>query len=136
MDSKIIKRYRQKSTNQLEKIAQEHFNKFIRLRDKDQKCISCNNSGNQAGHYFSAGHYRALRFNEDNCNLQCMPCNYYKHGNLIEYRINLVKKIGEKRVKDLEQLAAIYKRCSFKWDKMTLIEIIETYKQKVKCLKQ
>lgn len=132
MESKIIQRYRKKSATQLKGIATTHFNKFIRLRDKGQNCISCDNQFNQAGHYYSGGHYSGLKFNEDNVNGQCLQCNYYKHGNLIEYRLKLEKKIGIERLNQLDELAKIYKRSSFKWDKITLIEIIEVYKEKNK----
>ena len=132
MESKIIKRYRKKSVAQLRGIATVYFNRFIRLRDRNLPCISCNNDFNQAGHYYSGGHYSALKFNEDNVNGQCIRCNYHLHGNLIEYRLRLEKKIGLDRIKKLDEVAKIYKRTSFKWDKMTLIEIIETYKLKCK----
>ena len=85
--------------------AQKEFNKFIRLRDKAAPCISCNR--HHQGQYH-AGHYRTtaaasqLRFNEDNCHKQCAPCNNHKSGNITEYRINLVKKIGQADVEALE----------------------------------
>jgi hypothetical protein len=132
MDSKIIQRYRKKSQPSLLKLAQKYFNEYIRLRDKGQKCISCNNDFQHAGHFYSAGSHSALRFNEDNVNGQCISCNYYKHGNLIEYRLNLENKIGTERLSKLDDLARINKRKSHKWDKITLIEIIETYKRKIK----
>ncbi len=45
------------------------FNSYIRERDKNQKCISCNNfliGKYDAGHFFSKGAYINLRFDEDN----------------------------------------------------------------------
>lgn len=72
------------------------FNKFIRLRDKDNGCISCNkplSSKYDAGHYYSTGSYPELRFNENNVHAQCVFCNQHKHGNLLEYRIQLKKRI-------------------------------------------
>jgi hypothetical protein len=44
----------------------------------------------------------ALRFDEDNCHRQCVPCNQHKSGNAIEYRIGLVARIGVGRVERLE----------------------------------
>ena len=86
------------------KICQTHFNKYIRLRDKGNNCISCNKPAKKenAGHYRSVGGNPELRFNEENVYLQCEFCNSYQHGNLIEYRKNLVKKIGLERVEWLE----------------------------------
>jgi len=80
-------------------------NEYIRLRDKGKPCISCGRhhlGQMQAGHYRSVGAARHLRFNEDNIHLQCAPCNNHKSGNAIEYRINLVKRIGLERVEALE----------------------------------
>jgi predicted nucleic acid-binding Zn ribbon protein len=111
------------------KKAQEMFNKYIRLRDKGQPCISCGrwHAGQiHAGHYRSVGAAPQLRFNEDNTSSQCMPCNAHKSGNAVEYRINLVKKIGVERVEALER--------DNEPKKYTLEEIKEIQKKyKAKC---
>lgn len=80
------------------------FNKFIRLRDSGLNCISCNKPPKKknAGHYRSVGANPELRFTELNCHLQCEHCNTYLHGNLINYRINLVERIGIEKVEWLE----------------------------------
>jgi len=80
------------------------FNKWIRLRDKGLNCISCNKPAKRenAGHYRSVGGNPELRFEPLNNNLQCEYCNTYLHGNLIDYRINLIKKIGIEKVEWLE----------------------------------
>ena len=80
------------------------FNKWIRLRDKGNNCISCNKPPKKenAGHYRSVGGNPELRFEPLNNNLQCEYCNTYLHGNLIDYRINLIKKIGIEKVEWLE----------------------------------
>ena len=83
----------------------------------------------QAGHFYSAGKYPKLRFNEDNVHLQGKSDNYFNGANLLEYRKNLIYKIGIERVEELERLADQSKIQSFKWDRFTLIEIIEKYKQ-------
>ena len=94
--------YQKKTIAQLKGIAVTHFNKFIRNRDKGEACISCGNYTTlQAGHFFSAGQHPSVKFNEDNCHGQCVHCNYYKHGNLINYRHNLIEKIGEDRFEKL-----------------------------------
>ena len=128
----IILKYKGYSLSKLIQIAQKNFNKFIRQRDKDELCISCKASPvQQAGHYYSAGHFSILRFNEDNTHGQCIRCNYYLSGNLTEYRRNLEKKIGKERLNKLDELAAANKRNrGFKWDRFALIEIIEQYKNK------
>lgn len=85
--------------------AQAAFNSFIRLRDHDQPCISCgrfHEGSYDAGHYRSVGAAPALRFNENNVHKQCVPCNQHKGGNIVEYRIRLVNKIGRVAVEWLE----------------------------------
>jgi hypothetical protein len=81
-------------------------NKYIRQRDKDLPCISCqrHHTGQyHAGHYRSAGNNSIHRFNELNIHKQCMPCNTHLSGNLTAYRVNLIIKIGLDAVEELEQ---------------------------------
>ncbi len=84
--------------------AQTAFNAFIRERDKNENCISCGRPPKKrnAGHYKSVGSHPELRFDEDNCHLQCEHCNTYKSGNQVEYRANLIMRIGIDRVEALE----------------------------------
>jgi len=85
--------------------AQKAVNAYIRARDAGQPCISCgrHHQGKwNAGHYRSRGAIAALRFHHDNIHLQCEPCNSSKAGNVVEYRIRLIKKIGIERVEWLE----------------------------------
>ena len=87
------------------KEAQTIFNKFIRIRDSDQPCISCKrfHTGQyHAGHYRSVGSAPHLRFNEENVQKQCSACNNYLSGNAIEFRRNLIGKIGVEAVEALE----------------------------------
>jgi hypothetical protein len=88
------------------KSAQAAFNKFIRERDAQLPCISCgrfHTGAYDAGHYRSVGTQPALRFHEDNVHRQCVPCNQHKSGNVVEYRLGLIARIGAARVEFLEQ---------------------------------
>ncbi|MGS1071508.1 recombination protein NinG [Burkholderia glumae] len=81
------------------------FNAWVRARDDGRTCISCRRRTKgqwHAGHYRSVGSEPALRFEPDNVHLQCARCNLHLSGNLIKYRINLIKKIGIERVEWLE----------------------------------
>lgn len=130
MDIKTLQKYKSKSVSQLLRMATKCFNLYIRNRDMSQPCISCGRySQLQAGHFYSAGHYPILRYNENNVHGQCLRCNYYLSGDLSNYRMNLLKKIGEIEVMDLDRLAAQGKKINHKWDRFTLIEIIEKYKK-------
>lgn len=80
-------------------------NRFIRLRDKDKPCISCLKplkAKYDAGHYRSSGGNPEIRFEELNIHAQCVHCNQYLSGNLIDYRINLIQRIGLDKVEWLE----------------------------------
>ena len=101
------RRNKLKTLGEWTKEAQVMFNKFIRLRDKDLPCISCGTTNPNiqyaAGHYRSVGACPELRFCEQNCFKQCNSnCNNFLSGNLIEYRINLIIRIGLDRVVELE----------------------------------
>lgn len=102
------------------KKAQDVFNAFIRNRDRDKGCISCGGEVQQAGHYFSQGHHSSLRFNEMNVHGQCIKCNCYLHGNLINYRKGLIRRYGEIAVNKLEESAELnrvkkYGRLELEW---------------------
>lgn len=87
------------------KEAQAAFNKFIRLRDAAEPCISCgrHHQGQyHAGHYKSTGASPELRFEELNCHKQCAPCNNHLSGNIVNYRPALIAKIGMGYVEWLE----------------------------------
>ena len=115
------------------KITQATFNKYIRLRDEGNVCISCQKPPKKknAGHYFNANNHWNVRFNEDNVHLQCEHCNTSLSANLIEYRKRLVKLIGVENVEWLED----YAKETRKFTVAELMEINELYKAKIKNLK-
>lgn len=103
------------------KKAQIVFNAWIRKRDKDKGCISCGSTNTaHASHFYAAGSYTGLRFNEDNVHLACVKCNTYLAGNIHEYRKRLLIKIGEDRLNKLDFAATInrykkYSRFELEW---------------------
>lgn len=85
--------------------AQTAFNTWVRERDAKLPCISCgrHHQGKyDAGHYRTVGSNPALRFEPLNCHRQCSPCNTHKSGDIVNYRIELVKRIGADKVDWLE----------------------------------
>lgn len=103
--------------------AQKSFNAFIRARDKDLVCISCERNNDEVagsdswkvggawdcGHYLTRGAFPELRFEELNAHKQCKSCNggsdkYAKKTQLVKdgYRVNLIDKIGLDKVEWLE----------------------------------
>jgi hypothetical protein len=137
--AKQWKEKKQKMQQELEtvqdyiKMTQIIFNKYIRLRDKGQVCISCNKplkEGNvDAGHMWSAGGHSNLRFNELNVNAQCSrPCNKDKAGDINNYRLGFVERYGIEKLNEIDSLAKIER----KFTKDELMEIIKEYKLKIK----
>ena len=121
-----------RSLIELRNLARVSFQIYIRQRDKDLPCISCNKSDAKwdAGHYLKAEIYTKLIFNEDNVHKQCSYCNLQLAGNLIEYRKGLVKRIGINRVQELEDMADSSR--SYKFTKEELITLAKNYKLKIK----
>lgn len=121
-----------KTVGQYEIDAKKVFQKWIRMRDKDLPCISCgkNAESYDGGHYFKSELYSGLIFHEDNCNKQCVYCNQHLHGNESNYRIGLVKKIGEERVRWLEDNKDRLR--TFPYSKNELIEIKKKYQKLLK----
>ena len=81
------------------------FNAWVRARDAELPCISCgrHHQGKyDAGHYRTVGSNPALRFEPLNCHKQCSPCNTQLSGDIVNYRINLVQKIGAEAVAWIE----------------------------------
>jgi len=74
------------------------------------ECISCHKelilgeASTQGGHYISRAD-RATETEPDNLWPQCSICNVRMSGNIPMYRWNLVKRIGEERVRRLELMS-------------------------------
>lgn len=114
--------------------AQKAFNAFIRERDGKDPCISCGryHEGQwHAGHYRSTGAHPELRFEELNCHKQCSVCNNHKSGNIAEYRIELIKRIGLDKV---EWLEGPHEPTKYTCEELKEIEL--HYKAKLKKLKE
>jgi len=117
---------------------QRFFNLYIRLRDSKAGygCISCGTK--KPNIQYCAGHFRTrkaaphLRFNEDNVHLQCNKnCNSALSGNITNYRIELVKRIGVERVEALENNNELHR-----YTKEELSQIKIKYKEMIKTLKE
>ena len=121
------------------KEADKAFQAYIRERDKQAgyPCISSGKpldwSGNQvdAGHYRSKGAASHLRYNENNCHAQSKVDNQWKAGNIVEYRIRLIERIGLEAVERLEQ-----DNQPHKWTREELIAIKADYTNRLKQMKQ
>lgn len=120
------------------KEADEAFQKWVKARDQaaGYPCISSGRPLQWGTVYTHAGHFRtkgaasALRYHPDNCHAQSSHDNKWKSGNVSEYRIRLIERIGLERVEALEAMNA-----TVKWTREGLIETKALYVQKLKELK-
>jgi len=120
-----------KNTSDYRNDLQKVFNHWVRLRDKNDGCISCGKpfrSKYDAGHYFSVGSYPNLRYHIQNCHGQCVHCNHEKGGNLVEYRPRLIAKIGQEKFDELESI----RNQPLKLTTPEIIELIQTYQMAIK----
>jgi hypothetical protein len=128
-----------KTIPKLLKEAQHEFNAWIRARDRRGGfgCISSNRPLDWTGNAVDAGHYRSvgsaphLRFDERNCHAQSKHDNQWKSGNVVDYRINLIKRIGLEAVEALEADNTVHK-----WTKDELRAIRDKYRALAKELKK
>ncbi|MEQ4254262.1 recombination protein NinG [Pseudomonas syringae] len=100
-----VRKEKLKSRSDHMKDTQQAFNEWVRHRDAALPCVSCgrHHQGKyDAGHYRTVGSNPALRFEPLNCHKQCVPCNQHKSGNVVEYRLELVRRIGILKVEWLE----------------------------------
>ena len=118
--------------------AKLYFHRYIRMRDKDQPCISCgatlqpNKYGGSvdAGHFRSVGSAKHLQFNPMNVHAQCKRCNRDLSGNHSEYRKGLIERIGMGNVEWLES-----NQTPLKLSINDLKKIISIYKNQYEQLK-
>jgi hypothetical protein len=120
-----------KTLSDYEAEARKVFQKWIRERDKNLPCISCNKSTSKiwdGGHLFKAELYSGLMFDERNVHKQCRKCNYYFGGNEAGYKDGLDQRYGPEFVDALEK-DKDGKRV-YKYSKEELIQIKKTYQKK------
>ena len=133
MNSDEIQKYKKRSVPWLRKKAQELCNEWIRKRDEGQKCVSCSSyNTTDASHFYSRGSYPALALEETNIHKSCPKCNRFQGGNIHEYRIGIVTRIGVDGLEKLDNLAAYWKRNTWKPDRLYYIEKILYFQSKLK----
>jgi hypothetical protein len=128
-----------KSISKLKKELDKWFSLFIRLRNSHNglvQCFTCGRiknykSGMQNGHFQSRS-FLATRFNEENCQPQCVGCNMFKQGEQYKFALRLDAKYGEGKAEELEVLA----RTTIKISRIDYEEKIGYYKLAVENLKK
>lgn len=114
--------------------AQAVFNEWVRLRDADLPCVSCGRHHDgqyHAGHYRTVGANPEIRFEPLNVWKQCAPCNTHLSGNLVNYRLSLLQRIGAEK---LEWLEGPHPACKHTIEEIKAIKA--EYREKIKELKR
>ncbi len=96
------------------------FNKYVRLRDANDGCISCDKPYDwqgqwHASHYYSRGHSAYLRFNLWNVHKSCSVCNSRLSGNIGAYTPRLIEKIGKDKASWLKDHKSTPKSFDIEW---------------------
>lgn len=106
------------------------FSKYIRQRDVEKSCITCNLplAGDiQAGHYVPVGDSSVtMWFREDNVHGEHSNCNAnWNEWHLVPMRKNMVRLYGEKHVSEMDSYAG--RKDAQKIDDMWYVDKIKYY---------
>lgn len=123
----MTKKEEHKLWKKLVEKADKEFSLFIRLRDKDKHCITCDWPIQHNCHWISRGWYSHRR-DEDNCYGGCIWCNmYHQEEHKVLLTVHQIKRFWQERV-DKQLLERHKIKPSIEY----LNEIIEKYKEKSK----
>ncbi len=99
------------SIKSLKRRADRLFSLFIRKRFADAygrvSCVTCQARLHwkkaNAGHFIKR-QFVATRYDARNCHVQCVHCNLYRGGELIEYNAFMLRTYGQQTIDELRQL--------------------------------
>lgn len=124
------KKVKKPSRSSLVKKLDTEFSIYIRKRfavDNKATCFTCEKEDEwknlQCGHFMSRKHY-ATRWDEMNCQVQCVGCNVYRYGEQYKFGIHLDQVYGKGIADELLSKS----RSVFKIKDFELIDLIEYYK--------
>ena len=128
-----------KTISKLKKELDKWFSLYIRLRNATEvgltQCYTCGKVDHykrlQCGHFQSRRHH-STRWNEQNCQVQCVKCNMYEQGEQWKFGLQLDHQYGGGTSGELEFLA----RISMKKIRAEYEEDIRYYKSIVENLKK
>ena len=130
---------KKKTISKLKKELDKWFSLYIRLRECSDTgaavCFTCGKVAHyktlQNGH-FQSRRFMATRFDEENCQVQCVKCNMYSQGEQDKFGLALDSKYGEVTAEELEQIS----RSILKISRVEYEEKIVYYKSLVEKLKK
>lgn len=122
-----------KPLNKLKKELDKWFSLYIRLREATEEgmvqCFTCGKVSNykigmQCGHFQSRVNL-STRYDEQNCQVQCVACNMFKQGEQYKFALRLDGKYGDGTAEQLE----FKSRQSIKFTREEYMENISYYKE-------
>ena len=128
-----------KPVSKLKKELDSWFSKYIRLRDATDmgvaQCFTCGKIDHykklQNGHFQSRRHHNT-RWDEKNCQVQCVKCNIYSSGEQYKFGMYLDAKYGLGTSEELEILS----KQPFKISRIDYVNYISYYKDLVNKIKK
>tara|TARA_R110000765_G_C18490470_1_gene553935 strand:+ start:72 stop:482 length:411 start_codon:yes stop_codon:yes gene_type:complete len=128
-----------KTISKLKKELDGWFSKYIRLRDSTDmgvaQCFTCGKIDHykklQNGHFQSRRHH-VTRWDETNCQVQCVKCNMFEQGMQWQFGLKLDSKYGLGTAEELQLKA----RQPFKLMRIDYEEKISYYKGLVNKIKK
>jgi len=129
-----------KPISKLKKELDKWFSLYIRLRDATDmgvvQCFTCGKiahykSGMQCGHFQSRRH-NATRWDNKNCQVQCVKCNMFGQGEQYKFGMYLDSKYGLGTSEELEILS----KQPFKISRIDYVNYISYYKDIVNKIKK
>jgi len=128
-----------KSVSKLKKELDSWFSKYIRLRDANDmgvaQCFTCGKVDHykklQNGHFQSRRHHNT-RWDEKNCQVQCVKCNLFLQGMQWQFGLKLDAKYGLGTAEELEFMSKV----NVKMMRIDYVEKISYYKDLVNKIKK
>ncbi len=136
-DRKVIKAKLAKLTpGYLEGKAQYAINSYVRVRDYEEGCISCDKGPNwhgqwHAGHLIPRGRSSFLRYDLRNVNKQCSVCNGREGGQVAEHERGIVLRYNQERLDYLKSSPR-----SRRYDDDYLIRLAKIFRKRTRILKK
>lgn len=98
-------------------------------------CVTCGKQMDyraaQGGHFVSRRHAPTL-VDERNIHVQCVHCNHYLSGNMDAYRLYMIRRYGERVVRELE--VARYRKVPL--TKQELLELLPKIRGRVRAARK
>ena len=103
-----------KTVSKLKKELDKWFSLYIRLRDATDEglvqCFTCGKvahykTGSMQNGHFQSRRFMSTRFDEENCQIQCVKCNMFEQGQQYQFGLQLDAKYGEGTADELIFLA-------------------------------